>query len=202
MKPRERNIGIGALIVGLVVGLVVGAVIDIADLAGTASEDEKETNARASEEAVYYLVNVDVAMEWLAETYPDSADALTTMAEDLILIGQTEESLARQIVDTQDQLDMTLAYLQSALLETEEPVEDREELPEDREITACIALDDDPWATPDPETTDVRVYLQIPPDHKVLEDVIPKTDDWEELPEPKGEFDYGWMILRCDPDVE
>ncbi len=202
MKLRERNIAIGALVAGLLVGLIVGIVVNRnGDIYGTASGDEKEQNEAREAEATYYLVDLDVASEWLAEQYPDSEETLVELTETLSMIGATGESIGRQTAESEEQLDMMLAYTQSALLEEEEIIDDRESLPEDRDVTACIALDDDPW-TDDPESeSDVRVYLRVPDGSKV-EEIIPKTEEWRELSEPKSEFDYGWMVLRCDPEEE
>lgn len=198
MKPRERNIATGGLIVGLLIGLLVGA-IGGGNIFGTAGGDEKEDDNKSDDKAAsYYLLSLDETEAWLMETYGEKGldeDMLTTTIEGVRAIEQTDDDFRKIAVDNEQMMEDLLTWSQAALNGVEEIKADEEiVLSKDLAITACLALDDDPWTT-DPEyARGVKLYVEVPEGE---DKSIPK--EWEKV-EPKSDTNLFWIPLQCNPD--
>lgn len=198
MKPRERNIATGGLIVGLLIGLLVGA-IGGGNIFGTAGGDEKEDDNKSDDKtASYYLLSLDETEAWLMETYGEKGldeDMLTTTIEGVRAIEQTDDDFRKIAVDNEQMMEDLLTWSQAALNGVEEIKADEEiVLSKDLAITACLALDDDPWTT-DPEyARGVKLYVEVPEGE---DKSIPK--EWEKV-EPKSDTNLFWIPLQCNPD--
>lgn len=199
MKPRERNMATGGLIVGLLIGLLVGA-IGGGNIFGTAAKDNDKNNAAKSDDkdVEYYLLSLDETEAWLLETYGEKGidtEQLQTTIEGVRAIEETDTDFRKIAFDNEQMMEDVLVWSQAALNGVTDIKEDEEiQLPKDRAITACLALDDDPWST-DPEyARGVKLYLEVPiADNKF----IPK--DWKPV-ERKSDTNLFWIPLQCDPD--
>lgn len=203
MKPREQRLIAGSLVVGLVLGVVAGIAAGEV-LPGTALEDEnRNTTNVESEEVRYFLVDMETASTWLsgwvdtayadAAARPDVADHVATIN----LIANEEENSFKTAADSEDQLRDFLAWSQAALNgveQVDESTELIEQLPKDRKITTCLALDADPWSTDPSYIAGVKLYVVVPEGE---DKNLPK--EWT-ASQPKNEFDIGWTPLLCDPD--
>lgn len=199
MKPRERNMAVGGLIVGLLIGVLVGA-LGGGSLFGTAGGDDKETTNKSDDKnEVYYLLTLDQTEQWLMDTLGEKGldeEMLQTTIAGVRAIEETDDDFRKVAVDNEAMMEDVLVWSQAALNGAEE-IKDGEEFEiKDPLTTACLALDDDPWSI-DPEyITGVKLYLQIPADE--AEKMVPK--EWGDPVEPKSDTNLFWIPLQCNPD--
>lgn len=201
MRPHVQRYVISALLIGLVVGLVVGIVINEV-LPGASVDENANSNDARADENKYYLIDLETAETWLTE-YVDTAYAEASekpnVSEHFNAINQianADENFIKTTEGTGEQLHDVLGWSQAALngiTTLNESQALTEQLPKDRKITTCLALNADPWNTDPNFVAGVELYVVVPEGE---DKNLPK--DWTEVP-PKNEFDIGWTPLLCDP---
>ena len=191
-------VGVITLVIGMFIGAAIGEDFPIV---GTAADDPENENTAATASEVYYLVELEDAEEWLAETYPDLAENLQGNFENVAGIASTTDSFASIAENTETDMQSVLGHTQAALVgvtELDEESDLTEEggvLPRDLEITACLALDEDPFAGTDPA---VKLYLVVPDTDDAKKNI---PGDWEPT-QPKSGTDMFWTPLLCVPETE
>jgi hypothetical protein len=202
MKTEQQRLIVG-LIIGLIIGLIVGVFVDQV-YPGTAVDDNKEKDAATDVKTLqYYLVTLPDVETWLSAwldtAYPAEAEKpdLSAYMQAISQVAAEDRNYLKSVEDTGNQMQDVLLWSHAALLglnsiDPGSPVADQ--LPKDRTITACLALDADPWTIDPNYVAGVKLYLVVPVGE---EKNVPK--DWTPVT-PKNEFDIGWTPLLCDPD--
>lgn len=194
MRRNQRNmliVGIIMMLVGIVIGVLAGEDLPII---GTVAPEKDNANIEASDSAeLYYLVPIADAQEWLTETYPDLE---TTLGEEFTTVQSlsADNDFAVVIDNQENLLDTVLYHTHAALIGLEDVTEETDfttVLPRDPEITACLGIDEDPFADVGP---DVVLYLVVPTADAGKN--IPTT--WEPT-DPKTGTSMFWTPLRCSP---
>lgn len=204
-KDNQRLIvaSLVSLMVGVVIGVFVNAVFP-----GTAGDDDSNTNTNATEESMlYYEISLEDATTWLATTYPSIEGDVVLTAENLLALNQDPLADPRKIaeadldVDTTAMVDWTQAALDGVsdenIVGRDGIASDELELSKDPLITACLGVNDDPFATTAAaEESGITLYLEVP----VGEDKnVPK--DWEAI-DQKSPTDLYWIAVKCSPEPE
>ena len=149
MKTREIAAGITGLVLGILIGmlLVSGDVISV-PVVGVASPPY-----------YYYIVELSEAVDWLKETSLSLDTANNEQEEVLTAIDNTLglppwREVWEVFPDEQSSIDMTLKSIHETVLGVE--VESRAAQTTDDAVSACLALDDDPYRAEGP-----GMYLYI-----------------------------------------
>lgn len=205
MSQQNQRL-IGASLVSLILGVVIGIFVTEV-FPGTVGDDtDNDTNAALDEGMLYYEVSLEDASAWLVTTYPSIEEDITVVGENLLLLNEDPLADPRKIavddlnVDTNAMLGWTQAALDGvapdSIVGRDEVATDLE-LSKDPLITACLGVNDDPFATTAAsEDSGIVLYLEVPEGE---DKNIPK--DWEVI-EQKSPTDMFWIPVRCNPEPE
>lgn len=194
MRRNQRNmliVGIVMMMVGIVIGVLAGEDLPIV---GTVSPQDDKTDTQASDSAeTYYLVPLTDVEMWLTETYPDLNEAVVAdivALQEVVGVDDYRDFVAQQEPVLNDLLGRT----QAALIGLDDVTAETDlstALPAEPEVTACIGIDEDPFAGVDAQ---VVLYLVVPTEDAGKN--IPST--WE-AGDPKTGTSMFWTPLRCSP---
>ncbi len=197
---------IGASLVALILGVFIGMFVDSV-FPGTAGDNDDNAGTNVEDAStLYYEVAIEDASDWLATTYPSIQTDVETVEQNLLLLNENPLVDPRQVARTEldAETNAILIWTQAALdgLPADRIVgldgaATEIELSKDPLITACLGVNDDPFAiTAATEESGIVIYLEVPVGE---EKNVPK--DWEAI-EQKSPTDIFWIPVLCSPVAE
>jgi hypothetical protein len=179
------------LVAGLLVGMVsVGSSDDFrTSLFGTAGDDSS-TLPDKSKKLEYYLLELPIAQEWIADKYPETSEELGDVVDTIAKLP-TSADFRQDFKNAEVQIKTLLPQMYAGLTNAEDVNEPK--VKPDDQTSACLALDDDPYRMSGPV---LYLYVSLPAG-QAKEAGIPK--EWKRLDEPK-DSDLYWQLLACYPE--